>query len=229
MNLDWLLICIKEYDYEKALNDLQLIISRDTKVVCIRNGLNHYESLDGICEWEQVLECIIDCSVQPNANGYYIQKSPAKLSMPYNTLSRDIPHIFEEGLLEILQVNNFHTLAWKKLIESASLGAVTCLFGQPVSVFKNPDILDLYKSLITESISVAKLDGADVEETFMDGLLNKLNAYPPDKGSSMLTDRILNRKIEINAKNGCISQIGKKHNFKTPYNDLMTRLLKMIK
>lgn len=76
-----------------------------------------------------------------------------------------------------------------------------------------------------EGIQVAKADGAIISSDFANVMLEKLEFYPKEKGSSMLTDRKLGRPIELGAKNGAIVKIGKKYKIETPLNDLIVTIL----
>ena len=84
----------------------------------------------------------------------------------------------------------------------------------------------MYTELLREIVEVGKADGAKIEDSFIDGMLIKLMNYPKEKGSSMLSDRLQGKPIELGAKNGIISELAKEYNIKTPLNDLIVSLLK---
>ena len=129
-------------------------------------------------------------------------------------------------MIEIYQVKDYLTVNWKKIIESSALGGILALSGETAWIFRDDEILNLYKKTIEEGIVVAKKEGARIEDKFLGNLLEKLKAYPETKGSSMLTDRLNCHPIEINAKNGVISKYGRKHKIKTEINDIICVLLK---
>jgi len=87
-------------------------------------------------------------------------------------------------------------------------------------------LIQLYQDIVEESVLVARSDGAKINEHYKDELIEKLKKYPSNKGSSMLSDRLNNRQIELMAKNGIISKIGKQYQVATPLNDLICKLLK---
>ena len=66
--LDWLLICLKEYHFAKAESLLKKLISSNTKVAVIRNGLRLKVPLLTFTSEINILECIIDCPCQPDEN-----------------------------------------------------------------------------------------------------------------------------------------------------------------
>lgn len=93
-------------------------------------------------------------------------------------------------------------------------------------IFKDTELVNLYEKLVNEGINVAKAEGAKIEPTFKASLLKKLLEYPDDKESSMLIDRRKGNPIELNAKNGIIARLGKKHGIETATNDIISLLLK---
>jgi 2-dehydropantoate 2-reductase len=105
------------------------------------------------------------------------------------------------------------------------LGAITCLTGETCWIFKDEKLKNLYQTLLEEGIQVAKAAGAVIPFDFVNAMLEKLQAYSKEKGSSMLTDRKLGRPIELGAKNGAIVSVGKKYNIETPLNELVVTLL----
>ena len=127
--------------------------------------------------------------------------------------------------MQVVLSDDFKTESWKKLCESAALGAILCLSGETCWIFEDERLQRLYADLLNESITVARADGAKIEEGFDEQMLKKLLAYPPHKGSSMLTDRLNGRAIELGAKNGIISKVAKEQGTATPLNDLVVALL----
>ncbi|MBT8233761.1 MAG: hypothetical protein HKO66_12585 [Saprospiraceae bacterium] len=215
VNLDWLILCLKEYHIPNALSVIQGLTTPQTKIVVIRNGLDHLVPFKKLFPKNDMAACLINCAIEPNKNGY-IQKSNAKLILNDSKLSNEFVSLFKENQIEIELSSDFKTAVWKKLIESSAIGGLTAITLNTLSIFSNPHYLHLYKELIKEGIDVAIADGAEIDDGFLIELLLKLETYPQDKGSSMLTDRLLGRPIELNAKNGCIVQKGIELNIEVP-------------
>ena len=223
--LDWLIICIKEHQFEEASDKLSTLITSKTKVVVIRNGLNLKEPLLSFTDESKIVECSIDCPTQPVQNGFYQQLRKPILTLQQSGIANEFESLFDKENIKINQEKDFKTESWKKLCESASLGAILCLSGETCWVFEDRKVKELYINVMKEAIAVARVDGAKIEDDFIAQMTTKLNAYPATKGSSMLTDRSNGNVIEIGAKNGIISRLGAMHNIATPLNDLITVIL----
>ena len=140
-------------------------------------------------------------------------------------LAIDFQHPFKNKDFQFRQVEDFKPENWKKLLESACLGAITCLTGETCWIFEYEKIRTLSQKLMEEGIQVAKADGAIIPSDFVNIMLEKIKTYPKQKGTSMLTDRKLGKPIELGAKNEAIGKVGKKYNLETPLHDLVCTLL----
>lgn len=225
LKLDWLIICLKEHQFEEAKNLFQKLISRKTKIAIIRNGIELKEPLLPFTKEDHILECMINCPTQPDKNQVYQQMGNAIITSAQMNLANDFQNLFKNKDFLFRQVEDLKTESWKKLLESASLGGITCLTGETCWIFKDEKMKNLYHFFLEEGIQVAKAAGAIIPSNFVNVMLEKLESYPKGKGSSMLTDRKLGRPIELGAKNGAIVSVGKKYNIETPLNELVVTLL----
>jgi len=214
--LKWLIICLKEHHYQDAKNWFEKLIDSKTKVAVIRNGLNLKTPILPFSDESQILECMIDCPTQLDSKGIYQQFSKAKITTPNSDLAIKFSNLFNKKKIDFYQVDDFKTASWEKLIESASLGAITCLNLKTCEIFNDSKFVNQYIDLIKEAKKVAIANGAKIKENYTNKLILKLKTYPPQKGSSMLADRQADKPIEIGAKSGVIVQIGKQLGIETP-------------
>ncbi len=63
------------------------------------------------------------------------------------------------------------------------------------------------------------------EDALPDALVARLLAVPGGAGTSMLYDRRAGRRLEVDARNGAVSRIGKRHGIATPLNAAVCALL----
>ncbi len=224
-DLDWLIICLKAHQYTAAQHWLTQLIQPNTKVVVIRNGLRLKEDVLDFTSEENILECIIDCPTELIDNNYYRTIKQPSLTIPKSTIANKFELLFNALEIDITQVQDFKTKSWEKLCESATLGAILCIHNDTCKLFKSLVIQQQFKDLLNETITVAIADGASIENNFADGILYKVLNYPDTKGSSMLTDLRHGKPLELEAKNGIISKLGKQYHVDTPLNDAIIKLL----
>jgi 2-dehydropantoate 2-reductase len=167
IKLDWLIICLKEHQFEEAKNLLQKLISRKTKIAIIRNGMELKEPLLPFATEDQILECMINCPTQPDKNQVYQQLGNAMITTAKVDLAIDFQHLFKNKDFQFRQVEDFKPENWKKLLESACLGAITCLTGETCWIFEEEKIRTLFQRLMEEGIQVAKADGPIIPSDFV--------------------------------------------------------------
>lgn len=226
--LDWLIICLKANHYPAAHLWFECLIRKDTKIIIIRNGLDLTAPLLPYSTQEYLLPCLINAPTQCQPDGSYQQFQAAHFMIPDHPLSKEAQVLLKNTTNSITQYADFKAISWEKLCASAALGAITCLSGQTCHIFKNDKLLKLYQQLLLEGMQVAKAAGAQLPMEYEHQQLNQLKNYPPEKGSSMLNDRLAGKPIEVEAKNGVISQLGKKYDIATPLNDHFAALLHVI-
>jgi 2-dehydropantoate 2-reductase len=137
--------------------------------------------------------------------------------------------LFNTSEIGIHQVQDFKTKSWEKLCKSATLGAILCLHNDTSRIFKSEAIQIHYKGLMAETIKVAIADGAAIASSFSEDIPIKILNYPETKGSSMLTDLRQGKTLELKAKNGIISKLGKHYHIDTPLNDFIVNKLSIKK
>src|SRR5690606_29718383 len=69
VDLDWLVVCLKEYHYADAIDAISLLVDSQTKIAVIRNGLGLKEAFLDFSNESNILECSIDCPVQTSGDG----------------------------------------------------------------------------------------------------------------------------------------------------------------
>jgi 2-dehydropantoate 2-reductase len=72
---------------------------------------------------------------------------------------------------------------------------------------------------------VARADGANLDDGVIDEIVDLMAKAPPDVTTSMLTDRIANRPLEWDIRNGVIQRKAAAHGLATPISDVVVPLL----
>jgi len=213
---DWVIVCLKTYHLAEAKRNIRPLVGSKTKIVVFRNGLDLADDFLDLTGYQNILETIIDGSTQPQQDGTYLQLRTPKITLPNHPSSQAFKALFSNSEIYFDIIKDFKKAQWEKLIESSSLGALLAIAGKPAIIFKNPIIRSQYIELIKEAIDVANSDGVIIPIEFSDELLEKLETYSDQKGSSMLTDRLTGKRLELGAKIGVIVEIGIRNKVNIP-------------
>jgi 2-dehydropantoate 2-reductase len=118
---------------------------------------------------------------------------------------------------------DFTSVAWRKLLQNAVAGLMV-LTGRRSGVFTRADIAELSLAYLRECLEVARAEGAALGDEVPQEILDGLQAYPADLGSSILADREAGRPLEWDIRNGVVLRRGRAHGIPTPISDLVVPL-----
>jgi 2-dehydropantoate 2-reductase len=124
-------------------------------------------------------------------------------------------------------VDDWTTVAWKKLCHN-SAGVLSALLLKPAGVVREEDIGEVALDLVRECVAVGRAEGAKLEDDLPEQVLAASRRASVDSVNSLLADRMAGRPMEIDARNGAVVRLGKKHGIPAPVNNMAATLLKAL-
>ena len=77
-------------------------------------------------------------------------------------------------------------------------------------------------------MAVGRAEGAVIDDSHVEVVLQGYRNAPPDSVNSLHADRQAGRVTEIDARNGVIVRLGKKHGIATPCNQMAVALIEAM-
>jgi 2-dehydropantoate 2-reductase len=99
---------------------------------------------------------------------------------------------------------------------------------KPAGVLRDEALGNIALGIVAECVAVGRAEGARLEESMGQQVLDGYRAQPADSINSMLADRLAGRPMEIDARNGVIVRKGEKYGINTPLNRMAVALLKVF-
>jgi 2-dehydropantoate 2-reductase len=96
---------------------------------------------------------------------------------------------------------------------------------QPSGVLRGEALGEVALQIVRECAAVGRAEGARLDEDVAEAVLRAYRAAPADGINSLHADRLAGRPMEIDASNGVIVRLGKKHGIPTPCNQMAVALL----
>ena len=217
--LNWLIICLKEHQFQEAENDIKELIGGQTKLAIFQNGINISSPYKELTNKNHILETIIDCPTERIDKRIFKQIKNPRIVLPNSEIANKFIKLFSDTEIEFEQVQNFRKSQWVKIIESSSIGSIQSVTGRTCSVFDKDQYLNDYKTLIQEGVEVAQSESINLGIEFQNELLISLAKYPKSKGSSMLTDKMNQKPLELGAKIGAIVNTAKRNKIHVPLSE----------
>jgi 2-dehydropantoate 2-reductase len=225
--VDWVIVATKAYDVAGAARWLEQLCLNDAPVAVLQNGVEHRERIAPYVPTEKILPVMVDCPVERQVPDKIRQRGVMHLKVPDSALGRDFVQLFAGTPADATTVPDFLSVVWRKLCFN-SAGVLSALVMQPAGVVRGERIGEAALQLIRECAAVARAEGANLEENVADLVLAAQRAAPADSVNSMLADRQAGRPVEIDARNGVIVRLGRKHGIATPANSMAVALMEAM-
>ncbi len=221
--VDWVLITTKAYDAAATAEWLPPLRRDDTHVVVLQNGVEHVERFSPYVPLEHLVPAVIDCPAERTAPGRMRQRGASWIIVPDSANGRAFVPLFTKTNFDV-RTDDFTTRAWAKLCINAP-GAISAILMKPTGVIQIEPIPELTRGIVRECLEVGRAEGAVLDDGIVEAVVEGARKAPPDGLNSLIADRMAGRPMEIDARNGAIVRIGKKHGIPTPLNAMAVALL----
>lgn len=225
--VDWVIVATKAYDAPGAAKWLERLCAKSAPVAVLQNGVEHRERFAPYVPMQSILPVIVDCPAERQSPEKIRQRGVMHLRVQDSAMGSDFIALFAGTPADALVVADFQTVAWRKLCHNAA-GVLPALLLQPSGVMRNEAIGEVARQIIRECIAVGRAEGAQLGDEIADTVLRAYRASPPDSINSLHADRLAGRPMEIDARNGVIVRLGKKHGIPTPDNQMAVALLEAM-
>jgi 2-dehydropantoate 2-reductase len=221
---DWVLAVTKTYDSESATQWFENAVGPATRVAVIQNGVEQVERFANYLDRSRIVPVMIDLPADRLAPGRVKQNGPGKIVVPSGRNGSDFVALFGKTKVDAQVTDDFKTAVWKKLCLN-SAGAVCAALKEPARIAHHDGVADIMRAIVRECVTVGRAEGATIEDSMPDDIVARTRKAPRESTNSMLVDRLNGRKMEIDARNGVIVRLGRKHGIAAPMNALMVAML----
>jgi 2-dehydropantoate 2-reductase len=225
--VDWVLVTTKTYDSDSAAQWFAGACGPRTRVAIIQNGVEHIARFEKHFDRARLVPVMIDLPADRVSPGRTIQRGAAHLVVPAGANGADFVKLFGHTNFDLQQTDDFTTAVWRKLCLN-SAGAVSAVVLTGARISHHHGVAEIMRSIVRECIAVGRAEGATLDDTVPDEIVAGARRAPPDAENSMVADRRAGRPMEIDARNGVIVRLGRRHGIPAPMNALMVALLEAV-
>ena len=225
--VDFVLIATKAYQAAASAAWLPGLVRAGTVVAILQNGVEHRERFAPHVPVDQILPVMVGISAERPSPNHILQRGAARMAVPDEAKGRAFAALFAGTPVEVALTVDFKSAVWRKLCGN-SAGAINALLLQPTRIMQDEKIGGLVRAIVRECIAVGRAEGARLDDSVADAVLQGMRNAPPDSINSMQADRMEGRPMEIDARNGVIVRLGRKHRIPTPCNEMVVALLEAL-
>lgn len=234
---DVVIFAVKNYSVENAANEIKPIVGKDTVIIPLLNGLVAERKLKAIFSESQTLGGLVYTSafivapgiVQQNGNILKVLFGDSSLTQEENLRKYSgICDVFNAAEINTVLTSNIKNEMWTKFIMISSLATATSVYMRNIGdLFSDKVSLDMFKGLLNEIVSVAKLKGAILSHDIVEETLKKSQSFIPETKTSMQLDFERGNENELEALTGYVCEEACKLGINVPlYNMAYDKLKK---
>lgn len=232
--VDVVLFSVKTFDTEEAARLILPMVGPTTMVVPIQNGVESAERLGRVVGPEQVVggfcrlwaEVTIPGTVQVNSDlrdltfGELNGTASLRTEAFARALAKaDIPY----RLTPSIQRDQ-----WQEFAMAVALSGISGATRSTVGEIRDcAETLELYARLASEVVEVGRAEGIELDPALPVELVEELRTFPTGFRTTLLQDLQRGGRTELEAMQGLVIRLGRKHRIPTPVAEVIYGLLKL--
>ena len=226
--VDWVLVAAKAYDLEAAARWLTPLVGPETRVAVLQNGVEHVERFSPWVDPARIVPVVVDLPAERSAPGRIQHRRSGTVMVPAGDAGEAFCALFAHSVIAASTTDDFVSVAWTKLALNCA-GAVCALTGRPSGVVNEPGMAEVMRGMVAECVRVGRAEGAILDDDLPDLVVERTIASPADSINSILSDRLADRPMEWDARNGVIVRKGAVHDIDAPLNGMAAAILRALK
>lgn len=201
---DAVLLSVKGFQLDAALDDLGPAVGLDTMILPVLNGMRHMEILARRFSAGNLVGCALKIATMLDDEGRVVHLSPLQ-DLAYGELDGGTTRRIQ-ALHELMRAGGFqprlsHEIRremWEKWILLATIGAVTCLMRGPIGEIEAaPSGPAFALAVLDEAVATVRAIGTGPSEAFLTATRDQLTAKGSPLTSSMYRDLLNGRQVEV--------------------------------
>ena len=219
---DVVLLCVKSFDTEQAVEAIRPVVGLDTAVVSLQNGVDNEEKIDAalgagraVGGVAYVFATIEGPGVIAHTQGGRIvlgeldgQARPRTERLREALTAAGVPTELSPDIRRAL---------WDKYLAITAQAGMTALTRKPVGVIRaTPECWTLFRLLLEELAAIAAAEKVGLAPDVVERILTGVSGLKPDTTSSMYYDLTHGKRLELEALQGHALRLAERHGLPSP-------------
>jgi len=228
--VDWVLLCTKSHDTPSAAPWLARLCRPSTRVAALQNGIDHVSRVSPLVAGATVVPTVVYYNGERLATDRVRLRhvQGPDLAVPDDAGGHAFASLLEGSGLSVSPNADFTTLLWRKLLINSVANPLTALTRQRQMVLRRDDMRVLCLAVLEEAAAVGRAEGARLGPDAPERTLAALFSVTDNLATSMYSDTLAGRRLEVEALTGAIVAAGERHGIATPLNRALLALLRAI-
>lgn len=229
---DLIILFTKAMQLEKMLQDIQGIITEETQVLCLLNGLGHEEVIQKHVKKENIIMGVtVWTAGLAQAGTVKLQGTGTidlqSMNKDNQEKGREIADILNKADLNANYDEDVIPSIWRKACVNGTMNSLCALLDATIGeVFAQEEGLELIRAIIHEFVIVGQAEGVALDEQAITDYVMAVSVKAAAHYPSMHQDLVQNKRFtEIDYINGAVARKAEKLGLDTPYCRMVTQLI----
>ena len=231
--VDLVVLATKAMHVEQAASSLKSLLSDETPVLSIQNGLGGPDSAASVLGRERVMVGVVGgfgASMRGPGHAHHNGMELVRLGEfggPITSRLRKVEDVWKSAGFRVKLFDDIDQLVWEKLLCNCAYSGPCGLSDGTISdVMNDADLSRISAACATEGFLVAKKKGVKLGFDDPVAYVRDFGSKIPNARPSVLLDLVARRKSEIDVINGSIPRVGAQVGVEAPVNATITSLVK---
>ncbi len=229
--VDYIIIASKSYDLDEVAEQLRPMVNASTVLLPLLNGIDNVQRLRALYPGNEVwYGCAYIIArlnepgvVESSGNVHYLHFGHEKKSSP--ELEQMEKWMIKAGIEASLKQNAIRAI-WRKFFYISTTAALTSYLNTGFrDLVWNDEYKPLYIQLMKELYAVSQAENAGLPESVIEDMIRYGGSLPAGTTSSMNSDYLSGRRIELETLVGVVIRLAEKHRLQVPLYEVIYKQL----
>jgi 2-dehydropantoate 2-reductase len=233
--VDLIIVALKHHHLPQAVPDLRHLVSDQTIIISVMNGLDSETYIGAIYGLDKMLYTVsvgIDAVRQGNRIVYSQPGKQLFGEATNDTITSRVQRVqvaFDQAGIFYETPPDMIRMLWWKFMVNVGMNQSSAVMRAPYGIFQTtPQAQALMEALMTEVLLLAQAEGVNLTRADIDDWYRVLHTLSPRGQTSMLQDVIAGRKTEVEVFGAKVVELGRKHDIPTPVNNTVLQILQVV-
>ncbi|TAK02435.1 MAG: 2-dehydropantoate 2-reductase [Chloroflexota bacterium] len=222
--VDVVLFCVKSHDTDEAAVRLEPLLREGTAVVSLQNGIDNEDRIAAAVGWTHVLGGSAYILGEVREPGVVEASGPRRIVFGEWTGGeptarvRGIVETCRRGGVEAVAATDVRAAKWEKFTLLAAFSAMSAATRLGIGEIRDaPAAREMLLALMAEVWAVGRAEGVALADDLVGRQGALLLSQAPGAAASLRHDLLAGRRMELEALQGVVIELGRRHGIPTPW------------
>jgi 2-dehydropantoate 2-reductase len=219
---DAVLLCVKSFDTEQAVEVIRPVVGPDTAVVSLQNGVDNEEKIAAALGAGHAVGGVAYVFATIEGPGIIAHTQGGRIVLgemdgPTRPRTERLRAAFAAAGIPTELAPDIRRALWEKYLAITAQAGLTALTRAPIGVIRAlPETWKFFRLLLEELAAIATAETVGLPADAVERILTGVAGLKPDTTSSMYYDLTHGKRLELEALQGHAVRLAERHGLPSP-------------